>query len=225
MARQLLSELHKTFVLTGSIPNLSIPGLGSEAALETALSEDSSVEEIRGASIYLLFAKPEKSLKYVGKILRTASFERLREFIVELLTKFGTQEHLEAIILLLRRGSIMDRRKLLDVLASPGQTNDPKALKLIKRYLRYGDQHSKLIAVQAVERIGDAGDFAEDLIYLLQKETAEPVRLAVLNALRKNSDSTVVELLKFVAENDISQSVRGEAQEVMKSVVSGPWEY
>lgn len=218
--RQFLSELHKTFTLTGSFSDTKIGAPDSKTALETALAEDSTRDETRGAIIYLFLVKPEESLKNAGKILRTASFSKLREFVVELLVNFGTRQHLDAMILLLRRGSIMDRKRLLMALLDMGEADNPKVLNLIRRYLQYGDQHSRVIAIQAVERIGTA-DFTEELLYLLQKETAEPVRSAVLKALRTNRDSAVIELLKFVAENDGSPSLRNEARAIASSLVSG----
>jgi HEAT repeat protein len=133
---------------------------------------------------------------------------------VELFTAHGTPRHIDAMIRLIRRGSLLDRGKLLDGLLRLAKADDERVMKLLHRYLLYGDQHSRLLAVNAVARLRDCM-FVEDLLYLLEKETAAPVRLAVVAAMGNFGDGRCIAGLEWAAANDPDPVVRTRSAEIL----------
>lgn len=215
--REYLARLYKGFDRTGSIVAAEKKeDLSGKDVREVLFSGQSSLEEIRGALIYLFLIKEDQSLRTLSRILQTGYLEEVKDFIVELLATRGTSGHVDAIIRLIRRGSILDRKRLLGALLKLASTDDERIRKLLNRYLRYGDQHSRLLAIRAVARPG-ASAFVEELLYLLEKEAAEPVRLAVVDALGTLGDARVIPGLRWASEDDPNASVRARAAEMLRA--------
>lgn len=214
--KEYLANLCKTFEKTGSTSGMEpAEGLDAKEVRAVLFSPKSGGEEVCGALIQLLVLDEGESLKTLLEILKAGRFETLRGFIVTLLTACGTAKHAETILRLIRRGSFLDRERLLNALLETVGTDDKRVGNLISDYLLYGDQHSRLIAIRAVERFKGSA-FAETLAYLLEKEGSEPVRLAAVDALGALADSRSIPCLQSAATADYYPSVRERAAQALR---------
>ncbi|GEM_PF-1922179 len=212
-----LKDLSDQFSENGSISTAEATGIDSDKLLEIAVTQDAADPVVRGALIHLVIFDNAESRQNVKKVLQKGDGEKLRRAIVDLLTTHGSMDHVDTFIYMIEKGSMLHRKSLLTSLAETADRADPRMLNLLHRFLLYGDQHSRLIAAQEVKDLGNS-EFNEDLIYLLQKEGAEPVRLAVVDALKALHDPKSSEPLQFVAENDRLASVRNAAAEALTAI-------
>lgn len=210
-----LTRLFRQFHLDGSLPLAGEKTLSGNDARGVLFREHARPEEVHGALIYLFLIKEDESLKTLSRILQLGRLDEVKDFLVELLVTRGVAAHVDVIIRLIRRGSLLDRERLLGALLKLAGADDERILHLLRRYLLYGDQHSRFLAIRAVARLRSR-DFTPDLLYLLEKEAAEPVRLAVVEALGSLEDPGAIPGLKWASEHDPLITVRLRARGMLE---------
>jgi hypothetical protein len=169
---------------------------------------------LRDALIQLLLAEPRSALRHLAVLLERPGWERIGRTVVLLLSRHATASHAGAIIHLIRKSSLLDRVALFEALGRSASREDEHSLRFIRRFLRYGDQRSRIGAIRAAALSGNPS-FEADLCYLLAKEAAEPVRLAALDALADLATVESVDTLRFVTETDRYAGARARAQEIL----------
>jgi hypothetical protein len=169
---------------------------------------------LRNALIQLLLAEPRSALRHLAVLLERPGWERIRKTVMLVLSRHATASHAGAIILLIRKASLQDRVALFEALGRSASREDEQSIRFIRRFLRYGDQRSRIGAIRAAALSGDPS-FEPDLCYLLAKEAAEPVRLAALDALAGLATVESADTLRFVTEADRYAGARARAQEIL----------
>ncbi|MBZ0156864.1 MAG: HEAT repeat domain-containing protein [Alphaproteobacteria bacterium] len=123
----------------------------------------------------------------------------------------------DVLVSLILRGSLLYRKELLIALGRTAPPGNAKVTELLRRFLRYGDQHTKHAAARAAGFFGNEG-LVPDLVYCLQKETNETVLLPVTEALGRLRSPSSRNALEHVSETFPSETVRQKAREALHTL-------
>jgi len=180
-------------------------------------SNHSSDEAIRGGVVFLLFLDLHLPHANIYQLLKKTDFQKIRNVLVNILEHKADQNHILAIMKFIRSGSMLDRKKLFQILARISDMNNKQVFTFFQRYLRYGDQHTRLCALMALKGM-QAESLKDELIYILHRDRSEIVQLASLEVLETLEISNVTSVVRFLLKNNRYTSVRNKCHKMLMSI-------
>ncbi|MFZ2957947.1 MAG: hypothetical protein WA705_13750 [Candidatus Ozemobacteraceae bacterium] len=177
---------------TGSVVSIGLPALKATAG-DTSLPCDVR----RGAVVALVYFFGEKlsslDASSVSDALRDYVLKGSHEdraFMADLMCRHPVPGLKNALLFLLSQGSLLYRPQLFLVFVRLMPKGSPEVSSFLRRHIRYGDQQTKMAAIQAAIEWGPAC-VREELLLGLRKEASPLVRKAVIEALSLISDEEV----------------------------------
>jgi HEAT repeat protein len=177
-------------------------------------SNHSSYEEIRGGIIFLLFLDHHLPHANLYKLIQNTDFQKVRKALVNVLEQKADKNHIYAVLKLIRIGSMLDRKKLFLLLARLSDHHNKKVITFLQRYLRFGDQHSRVCAIMALKEMR-AASLIDELIYILNRDRSEIVQLACLDAIETLKIKNTTSIVRFLLKNNRYISVRNKCHNIL----------